>query len=551
MQTIQENINVQAIYDLFEEYRNAYGREWERLEKCERIYRGDHWHDVPEADPGEPRPVTPIIQSTIENIRADLVDQYPQAIITADSPEYGEIAEMLTGAIRENHIRAGYAREYAKLSHDLLVGGYMVQEAGFDKRLNCGMGGAFIREVDPRSIMFDPLCPDIGDGRAVFKFVPYPRAWFRQHYPDKEREMEADGLLLKPVRDSLLTVSDEDSIMLIECWLREYDPDTDRYSVRMLKLAGGVLLEDSARQRPEGYYAHGEYPFVVTALYPRRGSCLGFGLVDMFENQQLYSDKLDQIVLKNALMASHNKLLVTGASGFDIDDLRDWSKEVHRGENLNGVTWFSTAPLPGYILDYIRSMRNSIKEESGANDFSRGMATGGVTAASAIAALQEMSSKRSRMAAKAIHDAFEQAVRLEIEVEREYCIFPRKVHLKNRTDTLLSNKLMKKTALGNDIPLEFTVSVKVQRENRFSVTAHNELMLSMLKCGMITADVALEMMVFDGKEQVQELMTKKLEEAEKKAAGEKEKEREQAYGEEEGTGPIEQEFAAKKGRGAA
>lgn len=346
MQTIQENINVQAIYDLFEEYRNAYGREWERLEKCERMYRGDHWHDVPEADHGEPRPVTPIIQSTIENIRADLVDQYPQAIITADSPEYGEIAEMLTGAIRENHIRAGYAREYAKLSHDLLVGGYMVQEAGFDKRLNCGMGGAFIREVDPRSIMFDPLCPDIGDGRAVFKFVPYPRAWFRQHYPDKEREMEADGLLLKPVRDSLLTVSDEDSIMLIECWLREYDPDTDRYSVRMLKLAGGVLLEDSAKQRPEGYYAHGEYPFVVTALYPRRGSCLGFGLVDMFENQQLYSDKLDQIVLKNALMASHNKLLVTGASGFDIDDLRDWSKEVHRGENLNGVTWFSTAPCP-------------------------------------------------------------------------------------------------------------------------------------------------------------------------------------------------------------
>ena len=196
-------------------------------------------------------------------------------------------------------------------------------------------------------------------------------------------------------------------------------------------------------------------------------------------------------------------------------------------------------------------MRNGIKEESGANDFSRGMATGGVTAASAIAALQEMSSKRSRMAAKAIHDAFEQAVRLEIEVEREYCIFPRKVHLKNRTDTLLSNKLMKKTALGNDIPLEFTVSVKVQRENRFSVTAHNELMLSMLKCGMITADVALEMMVFDGKEQVQELMAKKLEEAEKKAAVEKEKEREQAYDEKEGAGPIEQEFAAKKGLGAA
>ncbi len=93
-----------------------------------------------------------------------------------------------------------------------------------------------------------------------------------------------------------------------------------------------------------------------------------------------------------------------------------------------------------------------------------------------------------------------------------------------------------------------TVSVKVQRENRFSVTAHNELMLSMLKCGMITADVALEMMVFDGKEQVQELMTKKLEEAEKKAELEKEKEQDNAG--EEGK-PIEKELAAKKGQSAA
>ena len=46
----------------------------------------------------------------------------------------------------------------------------------------------------------------------------------------------------------------------------------------------------------------------------------------MFATQQLYADKLDQIVLKNALMASHNKLLITGASGFDADDLRDGSK---------------------------------------------------------------------------------------------------------------------------------------------------------------------------------------------------------------------------------
>lgn len=541
------DINLQPIYTLFDEYRNAYGPEWQRLERCERMYRGDHWYDVPETDPGEPRPVTPVIQSTIENVRADLMDQYPQAVITADAPEYAEAAELLTAVIGENHVRSGYQREYAKLTHDLLVGGYMVQEMGFDPGLNGGMGGAFLRQVDPRSIMFDPLCADIGDSRAVFKFAAHPREWFRQRYPEKERDMEADSLLLKPVRDSLLSVSERDSIMLIECWQREYHPDTGAFSIHMKKIAGGVLLEDSRTVKPEGCYRHGEYPFVITPLYPRRGSCLGFGLVDMFENQQLYSDKLDQIVLKNALMASHNKLLVTGASGFDVDDLRDWSKEVHRGENLNGVTWFSTAPLPGYILEYIRAMRNGIKEESGANDFSRGMASGGVTAASAIAALQEMSSKRSRMAARSIHDAFEQAVRQEIEIEREFSVFPRCVRVKGGRGLFTGGRLSAVSDLGNELPMEFMVSVKVQRENRFSVTAHNELMLTMLKAGMITSDVALEMMRFDGKEQVQGLMAKKLEEA---RAQQQAQEQEQGDESRKDT-PIADELMAKKAQPGA
>lgn len=544
--------NAEPIYRLFDEYRNAYTAEWERLEKCQRIYRGEHWYGVPENDPGEPRPVTPVIQSTIENVRADLMDQFPQAVITADEPQYGEIAELITAAIKENHLRTGYAREYAKLTHDLLVGGYMVQEVGFDPALNNGLGGAFLRHVDPRSIMFDPLCADIADSRAVFKFVSHPRAWFKQRYPKQEQDMNADSLLLKPVHDSYLTVSDNDSIMLIECWQREYDPDTGRYSIHMTKFAGGVVLENSRTAKPEGYYRHGEYPFVVTTLFPRKGSCLGFGFVDMFENQQLYSDKLDQIVLKNALMASHNKLLVTGASGFDVDDLRDWSKEVHRGENLNGVTWFSTAPLPGYIISYIQSMREGIKEESGANDFSRGSTSGGVTAASAIAALQEMSSKRSRMAARSVHSAFEQAVRQEIEVEREFCIFPRKLYSvgkAKKSGVLTSSDLMKKTGLGNDLPIEFSVTVKVQRENSFSVAAHNELMLAMLKAGMITPDIALEMMMFDGKEQVQELMNKKLEEA-KAAKAEEEKGKDKAEDiPVESDGPIAQEIKASKGNG--
>ncbi len=503
----------QQIYSLFDEFKQAYTAEWERLDNCERLYRGEHWHNIPSEDSNEPRPVTPILHSTVENIRADLADNFPEAVIISDREEYDSLANILSTLIKENHTECRYSKEFSELTHDLTVGGYMIQETGYDETLNHGLGGAFIRHVDPRNIMFDPCCTDIQDSRAVFKFTPYTKEWFEKHYPDRVSEMKSDHFRTSRLRDDVLNVRDDNSILLIECWKREFDCKTGMYSVHMLKLAGGILLEDSRDLKSEGYFSHGEYPFTVTALFPRKGSCLGYGIIDMFKSAQLYSDKLDQIVMKNALMASHNKLLITGASGFDIDDLRDWSKEVHRGENLNGVTWFPTSPLPSYIIEFANAIRSSIKEESGSNDFSRGMTSGGVTAASAIAALQEMSSKRSRLAIAAVHEAFGEAVRQEIEIEREFSVFSRTITVEDekgrRTVTLSPDMLYHSSELGNKIPLEFKVSVKVQRANMFSVTAHNELMLQLVNLGIITPDAALELLMFEGKQQALSLMKQK------------------------------------------
>ena len=44
---VKQNETIERIYALFNEYRNAYAAEWERLDRCERIYRGEHWLDVP------------------------------------------------------------------------------------------------------------------------------------------------------------------------------------------------------------------------------------------------------------------------------------------------------------------------------------------------------------------------------------------------------------------------------------------------------------------------------------------------------------------------
>lgn len=506
-QTEQRQQLADRAYGLFREFRSAYTGEWQRLSNCERMYRGDHWHDVPVRDPNEPRPVTPVIQSTVENIGAELMDRIPEAVIAPETPEDAQIARVLEAVIRQNHDAACYAREYRRLVHDLLVSGYCVQEVGFDPQAAGGLGAAFIRHVDARSILFDPAATDLQDGRAVFKIGLRTRDYMEQHFPEHAAFLTDDAFrATDAAEDDVLLCDRRDTLLFIEYWWREYDADTGRYRVHMAQLCAGRVLRDSRDTKPEGYFAHGMYPFVLTPLFPRRGSCLGLGYVDMFETQQRYADKLDQIVLKNALMASHNKLLVTEASGFDVDDLRDWSKDVHRGESLSGVTWFSTPALPGYLVDYIQSIRESIKQESGANDFSRGQATAGVTAASAIAALQEMSNKRARTASRLLHEAFRDAVRMEIEVEREFSLFTRRVTVElggRRVPCTFESAMLLREAPGRVLlPVEFYVSVKAQQETRSTAMSQNELAMQMLQAGIIRPEQAASLMVFDGKEQV-------------------------------------------------
>lgn len=498
---------VDQAYKLFDEVKTAYEQEWTRQDECEQLYRADHWDSMTK-DEDDPTPTTPVLHSTVESIAADLMDRMPEAIIRAESVDDETISQVVCALIKQNHDAASYRKEYRSLVHDLLVDGYGVQEIGYDVSANRGLGAAFIRWVDCHNIMFDPQVDNLQDGRAVFKIRARTIEWLEKRYPQFKDQFQKDTFEF--TKDSVLKFDQDKNILLIEYWWREFiadgaDGKTGKWQVHMAKLAGRKLLEDSREAKPDGYFATGEYPFVITPLFARKGSCLGWGLCDIYGEQQKYSDKLDQITLKNAAMASHNKILVTEASGFDSDDLADWSKEVHKGENLNGVTWFQTPPLPQYQIAFAGQIREGVREESGANDVSRGNIGSGVTSAAAITALQDMSSKRSRMISDILHESFKEAVRYEIEVEREYNVLPREVTFtdqqgQSRTETFESAIMSRKTQLGNEVPIEFFISIKVQQENRWTIQAHNDLIIQMVELGMIAPDKGVELMEFEGKE---------------------------------------------------
>jgi hypothetical protein len=121
----------------------------------------------------------------------------------------------------------------------------------------------------------------------------------------------------------------------------------------MVTVAGGKVLASSYDVKPQGYFSHGLYPFVVTPLYTIKGSPLGLGIVDMFKSAQQHSDKIDQIILKNAYSAAHKRIIYMDES-VDPEELADFSKEMIKANMppATAITWMPQKPLPSHILAY-------------------------------------------------------------------------------------------------------------------------------------------------------------------------------------------------------
>jgi hypothetical protein len=164
---IPEHEFVGAIYALFNEFRNAYLPEWKRIDGCEHMYRGDHWYDIPDDGKKSPRPTTPILFSTIENVRADITDEFPEAIIKPEDLGDEMLAKVLTELVAQNLEACDYDAEYDKLTHDLIVCGWMAQEVGWDGSAH-RRGCAYLRTFRTKTSCSTRYTDNIQDGRAVF-----------------------------------------------------------------------------------------------------------------------------------------------------------------------------------------------------------------------------------------------------------------------------------------------------------------------------------------------------------------------------------------------
>jgi len=180
--------------------------------------------------------------------------------------------------------------------------------------------------------------------------------------------------------------------------------------------------------------------------------------------------------------------------------------------------------LPGVYVNMLDRSIQELRETTGNTETSTGTASG-VTAASAIAALQEASGKGSRDATQTSYRAFGRICKMVVELIRQFYDVPRTFRITGEMGqeqfvTYSNSGLLpvaQGMAFGQDMGFrkpEFDIKVSAQKKNVYTRVSQNELALQFFKMGFFNPQLTdqtmmcLEMMDFDGKDELMQKVSR-------------------------------------------
>ncbi|MEG2860318.1 MAG: hypothetical protein RSA12_10530, partial [Clostridia bacterium] len=461
------------------------------------------------------------LNSTVDNMVADYMDNLPEAVMQPETPEMGEVADDLTDVVGWALHHAGFKPEWRRAVEDATVTGTGIMHVFWDDEATFGsaQGGIGLTAWRPDYWMPDPLYSNFQDGRAVFKVCMHPLSYFMQHFPETADYIDPDAHRMLPSEELQKRDDqryDDPLVALLEVWFRRYDAQTGKYAVNMAQVAGGALLYDSREENPGGVYAHGKYPFVTLRFREREDSAYGTGMVYEFADTQRIINRCARYMDENGRASSKMRLIVNRNAGLDMAAATDMNRDVIEADRADDsvFSWSQARPLNSQVMNMTQWLQDTQKQDSGQNQFSRGEGGLGVTAASAISMLQEAGGKITRMHTSAYMDAFREAVEQIVALTAEFLSDERTLMITGREDGSPMREISMSGARirgsGASRP-SITVRVNVQRTNPQQVTAYNQLVMQMAEISAqanspIPAGMLMRALRVSGKDEVVKLL---------------------------------------------
>lgn len=480
----------------------------EKFKRNDIFYQLRHWELVSKRDEWAKMgfdPVFPVLYSTIDGTHSDLMDAMPEPVLLGEQAQDAPKAKVLTQLTRYILNRRRYSRTWRDAALSLLVYGTAVQETFWDKTLLGGLGDVNVQTWNVRNFLWNPTVEDIQDSEAVFKVSFQPFELMRARYPDVQIDRGTDVYDYHSFYTPKFDKSSQDRpVMVTEMWWKEYENNALGVALPklyMAKFVGSTLVE-SFTEKP--VYDHGAYPFVTATLTPVAGQVWGLGFPDLFGSMQQITDMLNRIMIENAEASSKIRLLVNQAAGINERELMDWSNPIVHGDRIddNALKMMHNKPLAGQTFALMQYAIDAMKEESGQNAFVRGEGGKSVTAASAIMALQEAGSKRSRNIVSRMYDAFQDVVDLMLRLIAQFYDEERTFAITEPGQEPVDVAVDRSQFARDDgTQIEFDISVNVQKKVAYKSVYNDERIFQLLQIGAISPAIAIKMMDFDRKDE--------------------------------------------------
>lgn len=419
------------------------------------------------------------LKSTLNCIIADQMDNMPEAQLSPERADLIEVVDDMNDAVRYIFAHNRYEEIHRVRVEDFVGVGTAIIQTCWDKTMDNGKGNIALIRWPVESFLWDPMYEDIQDSRACIKVSWHPLSWYAAHYPEQAPYIRNENGNYENVgmTDSQAAKygQDEELAMLMEYWYRRFDAKTNRYTINVAYFAGGALLEHA-----EDVFDHGMYPFNLDVFSRIEGMPVGFGQVDEMAPTMRYINRYMAYIDTNLAMSSKGRLLLKRGAGIDKNALADWSQDIVEGDRVDpeNLHWLQNQPFTGMVVQQLLQLQSDIKQDSGQNQMTRGETAGGVTAASAISALQEAGGKITRLRTAVLNHGFARIVEQVMWLMHQFYDDKRRLMISGRgTEIDASPKHLFGSKKSTYPAPPYSVQVQVSRRNPLRVQAQNDLFL--------------------------------------------------------------------------
>ncbi len=519
----QEQVRQAAV--TLKKYKDGKANLEARIIANEQWWKMRHWELIKgaqDSDKARPEPASAWLFNSVANKHADAMDNYPEPSVLPRAQDDEQAAKHLSAILPVVLEQNQYESVYSDAWWYKLKTGTGVKGVFWDQRKAGGLGDIDVRKVDILNLFWEPGVTDIQKSRNLFHVELMDNDLIMQQYPFIHLDASQPSVQVsKYVYDDSIDTSGKSAV--IDWYYKLYDGTRD--VLHYCKFVNDTVLyasENDPEYAVRGFYDHGKYPFVFDTLFEVEGTPCGFGYIDVMKDTQMYIDKMGQVVIENALQAARKRYFIRIDGGVNEKEYADLSKDfVHTGGNLgeDSIREITVSPLPSICVEILNNKIDELKETSGNRDFSQGGTTSGVTAASAIAALQEAGSKLSRDMIKSAYRAFAQECYLVLELIRQFYDEPRTFRITGEGGEqqfeVFDNTAIRPQVQGQDFGIDlgervpvFDIRVAAQKKSPFSKISQNELAKELYGAGMFNPEIAdqalicLDMMDFEGKDKV-------------------------------------------------